>query len=59
MGNLAGDITTQYVLRYVPDVDPEAKPKVFRNIKVEIADLPNVKIRARRGYYPAGIPASN
>ncbi len=59
VGAVAGDITTQYVLRYVPDVDPEAKTKVFRNIKVEIADLPNVKIRARRGYYPAGLPASN
>lgn len=59
VGALSGDITTQYVLRYVPDVDPEAKPKPFRNIKVEIANLPNVKIRARRGYYPAGVPASN
>ena len=59
VGAIAGDITTQYVLRYVPDVDPEAKTKVFRNIKVEIADLPNVKIRARRGYYPAGLPGSN
>lgn len=56
VGALSGDITTQYVLRYVPDVDPEAKQKVFRNIKVEIANLPNVKIRARRGYYPLGMP---
>ncbi|HLK48524.1 MAG TPA: VWA domain-containing protein [Bryobacteraceae bacterium] len=59
VGAVAGDITTQYVLRYVPDVDPEAKTKVFRNIKVEIADLPNVKIRARRGYYPTALPGSN
>ncbi len=58
VGSVAGDITTQYVLRYVPDVDPDAKAKVFRNIKVEIANLPNVKIRARRGYYPVGIPGT-
>lgn len=59
VGSIAGDITTQYVLRYTPDVDPEAKPKTFRQIKVEIADLPNVKIRTRRGYYPAGVPGTN
>ena len=58
VGNLAGDITTQYVLRYVPDVEPEAKPKMFRHIKVEIANLPNVKIRARTGYYPVALPAA-
>ncbi len=59
VGAISGDITTQYVLRYVPDVDPEAKQKVFRNIKVEIANLPNVKIRARRGYYPVELAPAN
>jgi len=59
VGAIAGDITTQYVLRYTPDIDPEAKTKVFRQIKVEIANLPNVKIRTRRGYYPAGVPGTN
>jgi hypothetical protein len=44
------------VLRYIPDVDPEARVKVFRHIKVEIPTLPNVKIHARTGYYPNGIP---
>jgi hypothetical protein len=58
VGSISGDITTQYVLRYVPDVDPEAKPKVFRNIKVEIVNLPNVKIRVRTGYYPVALPAA-
>lgn len=59
VGAIAGDITTQYVLRYTPDIDPEAKSKVFRQIKVEIANLPNVRIRTRRGYYPAGVPGAN
>jgi Ca-activated chloride channel family protein len=46
---LAGEVTTQYILRYVPDVaDPS---KTFRQIRVEV-DLPNVKIRHRLGYYP-------
>ncbi len=46
---VAGEVTTQYILRYVPDV-PESE-KVFRNIRV-VVNLPNVKIRARKGYYP-------
>ena len=51
VGNIAGEITTQYILRYIPDTDT-AGEKQFRRIKVEIANLPNVKIRARKGYYP-------
>lgn len=51
VGAIAGDVTTQYVLRYTPDIGPDAKPKVFRNIKVEV-DLPDVHVRARKGYYP-------
>ena len=53
---IAGEVTTQYVLRYIPDLDPEAKPKVFRKIKVEVPSLPTVNIRARNGYYPNGVP---
>ena len=56
--SIVGDVTTQYVLRYVPDIDPEGKVRTFRNIKVEIADLPNVKIQARKGYYPQGVPGA-
>lgn len=45
---VAGEITTQYILRYIPD---EAdSPKAFRNIEVRV-NLPNVKVRARKGYY--------
>jgi Ca-activated chloride channel homolog len=50
---VAGEVTTQYVLRYIPSTDESASnPKVFRNIRVEV-DLPDVKVRARRGYYPS------
>jgi len=36
------------VLRYVPD-EPDS-PKAFRNIEVRV-NLPNVKVRHRKGYY--------
>jgi len=52
VANIAGEVTTQYILRYTPDIDPKTEGKAFRNIRVAI-NLPNIKIRARRGYYPA------
>ena len=55
---LLGEITTQYVLRYTPDFDPEAKPKVFRKIKVDIPSLPGVNIHAKDGYYPNPVPGA-
>ena len=58
VGGIGGEVTTQYVLRYVPDVDPEARGKVFRHIKVEIPTLPNVKIHARSGYFPNAVPGA-
>ncbi len=58
VAGVSGEITTQYVLRYVPDVDPEAKTKVFRKIKVDIPDLPNVKLHHRPGYWPNGVPGA-
>ncbi|HKW99711.1 MAG TPA: VWA domain-containing protein [Bryobacteraceae bacterium] len=57
VANIAGEVTTQYVLRYTPDIDPRSDNKAFRNIRVTV-DLPNVKIRARKGYYPQGMPAA-
>ncbi len=51
IAGIAGEITTQYILRYVPDVGP-GSPKQFRNIKVSVLNLPNVKIRFRKGYFP-------
>jgi VWFA-related protein len=50
IANVAGEITTQYILRYVPESSDS--PRQFRNIKVEVKDLPNVKVRYRKGYYP-------
>ena len=55
---ISGDITTQYVLRYVPDVDPEAKVKLTRKIKVEVPDLPNVTMHYRPYYYPNAVPGT-
>jgi VWFA-related protein len=52
VNNIAGEITTQYVLRYTPDATVASSEKQFRKIKVEIVNLPNVKIRVRPGYFP-------
>lgn len=46
---VSGEVTTQYILRYVPDNTDSAR--VFRDIRVEVP-LENVKIRHRKGYYP-------
>jgi Ca-activated chloride channel family protein len=55
---ISGEITTQYILRYVPDVETDMKPKLFRKIKVEVPSLPTVKIHARLGYFPSPVPGS-
>ncbi|HUI81326.1 MAG TPA: VWA domain-containing protein [Bryobacteraceae bacterium] len=55
VGAISGDVTTQYVLRYIPQTDPDDKGKVYRKIKVEV-NLPDIIIRARHGYYPAALP---
>jgi len=51
---ISGDVTTQYVLRYIPQADPDDKGKLYHRIKVEV-DLPDVIIRARHGYYPGAL----
>lgn len=56
VGGIANEVETQYVLRYIPDTDPEVKPKAYRKIKVDIPMLPTAKIHARDGYYPYGMP---
>jgi hypothetical protein len=45
----AGEIQTQYILRYTP-ADTDVR-KDYRKIRVEVS-LPNVKVRARDGYFP-------
>ncbi|HWR51726.1 MAG TPA: hypothetical protein VN428_11500, partial [Bryobacteraceae bacterium] len=49
IANVTGEITTQYIIRYVPNTE---SAKQFRNVRVEVPSLPNVTVRARRGYYP-------
>jgi VWFA-related protein len=51
IAEIAGEITTQYILRYTPDAASNEKPKVFHTIRVQV-NLPNVKVRYRKGYYP-------
>ena len=48
--NIAGEITVQYVLRYVPNETDDTKVK--RTIEVKV-DIPSVTVRARTYYYPA------
>jgi VWFA-related protein len=49
ISNVAGEITTQYILRYIPEDSDSTK--VLRNINVKVS-LANVKVRARKSYYP-------
>ncbi len=49
IASTAGEIQLQYILRYTPantDIS-----KAFRKIEVRVR-VPNVKVRAREGYYP-------
>lgn len=55
VADVAGEITTQYILRYTPG---EGNGKPYRNLKV-VVDLANVKVRARHGYYSQSLRASN
>lgn len=58
VGGVANEITTQYILRYNPDIDPDSKPRAFHRIKVELPELPNTKLHYRDGYYPKGVPGA-
>jgi Ca-activated chloride channel homolog len=49
VADIVGEVTTQYIIRYVSDVTTD---KAFRNVKV-VVDLGGVRVRARKGYYPA------
>jgi Ca-activated chloride channel homolog len=54
---VTGEVTTQYILRYIPteDANADRNPSVFRTITVEVPNLPGVKIRHRFGYYPYAV----
>ena len=51
VADIAGEVTTQYIIRYV---SANPSDKTYRNVKV-VVGLGNVKVRARKGYY-AGAP---
>jgi hypothetical protein len=48
---LAGEVTTQYILLFHPNLSDNSR--TFREIVVDVPSLPYVKIRYRKGYYPA------
>lgn len=50
IAKVAGEITTQYVIRYTPGATDTGK--VFRNVEVKVNNLPTVKVRHRKGYFP-------
>ena len=49
VADIAGEVTTQYIIRYISNNDTS---KAYRNVKV-VVDLGNVRVRARKGYYAA------
>jgi VWFA-related protein len=55
VADIAGEITTQYIIRYTSD---NPSDKTFRNVKV-VVDLGNVHVRARKGYYASAVPGAN
>lgn len=50
IANVAGEVTTQYILRYIPD-RAEAPSRNYLDLNVKVS-LPEVKVRARKRYYP-------
>jgi VWFA-related protein len=57
VAHIAGEVTTQYILRYIPTGDAKSDVKAYRSIRIAV-NLPNVRIRARKGYYPQGMPGA-
>jgi VWFA-related protein len=55
VANLSGEITTQYVMRYTPDMAEKSESKQFRKIRIAV-NLPGVTVRYRNGYYPFAVP---
>jgi hypothetical protein len=55
--SLQGEITTQYILHYMPDIDPATAYLEKRHIKVEILTLPagSVRVTTRPYYYSGGV----
>lgn len=51
IGTVVGEVTTQYIIRYVPAAQSGEKKKPFRNVRVEVPKYGNAKVRSRKGYY--------
>lgn len=56
--DIAGEVTSQYLIFFVSN-NPANNPKdrTYRNLKVTV-DMPNVRVRARKGYYASAVPGS-
>jgi VWFA-related protein len=54
ISNISGEITTQYIMRYNPDVGEKGADRAFRRLRVSV-DLLGVKVRYRSGYYPNAV----
>jgi hypothetical protein len=48
---VTGEVTTQYIIRYIPEITDRSATKQFRKIEVKVS-LSNAVVRARKGYYP-------
>jgi Ca-activated chloride channel family protein len=47
---ISADLAQQYVLSYYPS--DERRDNLFRTISVRVITRPNLRVRARKGYYP-------
>ncbi|MBA3804889.1 MAG: VWA domain-containing protein, partial [Acidobacteria bacterium] len=47
---ISADLAQQYVLSYYPS--DERRDNLFRTINVRVITRPNLRVRARKGYYP-------
>jgi VWFA-related protein len=50
--SITGEITQQYILRYIPDIGDDPRQK--RNIEVDV-HVPGVVVNARNHYYPYAV----
>lgn len=48
---VTGEVTTQYIIRYIPEIADKNAARVFRRIEVKV-NITNAVVRARKGYYP-------
>lgn len=48
---VTGEVTTQYILRYVPDNSEKSENLIYHKLEVRV-NLPGVKVRARPRYFP-------